>query len=406
MYKIVKELPFLLFLMFAISQSTESAYSTGLPQLAKDFSISNAIAQSTSSIYFLGFALGILFLGRLSDYIGRKPVIIAGYILFLITCVMSFFVSSVNELIIIRFFQAFGASVGSVVAQAVARDSYKGDELSRLFASLGAALAVMPSISSLIGSNITEFFGWRYIFIYLAILVLFTLLMAIFNLKETNNFKGINQQFSFFYVLKVIVLDTKVVCFAIIIGCYNGVLYSMFIESPFVFINKLGFNNTQYGYVSAALGLSAALGGLYSRVQQKNIDGKRIIFIGMIISIITLSSFFMTAVFWYNNILYESIITPLLVISLSFQCFSFGMIMPLILRYSLEDYTKINGTAGAIFGTSYYIIIALCNFLTTILHNDFHILYVASFFLILSFLSYILYMYSYSYNNKYKIFSL
>jgi MFS transporter, DHA1 family, multidrug resistance protein len=401
MYKKIQVPPFILFLLFSLSQSTESAFTTGLPQMADYFRVSPSLAQFTSSIYFYGFAIGILISGRLSDILGRRVVVLLGISVFLISTLSCFFSESIYELIIFRFFQAIGASVGSVVAQASARDGYIGDELSKLYASLSIGLSVMPSISAAIGSNITWILGWKYIFIYLFLTVLITYILSFFFYPETNNFKGFKNRHKFSKVLQTIVKDHKVICLAIIIGGFNGILYSCFIEAPFIFMVKLGVSSYEYGYIVLAIGISAAIGGIYSRyAQSKKVFGKQIIFNGLYFSLVATSMLFILSYGWSLNsfsdqFMFYGILAPIML-----QSFCFGMVMPLALRYSLEDYSKVNGTAGAIFGASYYLIIATCNFITSKLHSEESILKVSFFFFVISVLCTGLYIYSRHFEEK------
>ncbi|CAG2175416.1 unnamed protein product, partial [Oppiella nova] len=75
-----------------------------------------------------GFAFGILSLGRFSDIWGRRPIILFGLLIYIISSISSIFVINIKMLMILRFCQAFGASVGSVIGQAMARDSYQGSQ--------------------------------------------------------------------------------------------------------------------------------------------------------------------------------------------------------------------------------------------------------------------------------------
>ena len=402
-----KASPIILFLLFSLSQSTESAYTTGLPKLARDLDINYSLAQTSSSIYFYGFATGILVLGRLSDYVGRKTVIIGGLFLFLITCILSFKVSNIYTLIFIRFLQAFGASVGSGVAQAVARDGYVGRGLSKLYVTLSSGLAIMPSISSFIGSHITSILGWRYIFIYLFSVVFMTMVLCILWLPETNNFTGRKQKFSFLEVLQAMSKDIKVLCFGVMIGIFNGIMYSLYIEAPHIFIDKLGISTANYGYITLTLGIAAAFGGLYNRsMQASGIEDQILIKRGIITSNISCLGMIALAILWHYGILKDFIILPLILLPIIFQSFSFGVTMPLVLRLSLEDYTRVNGTAGAIFGAFYYIIVATSSFITTRLHDNEHIIKTSIFFTLISLLSFLCYKFAKRHETNHKPFAI
>lgn len=135
--KIIARIPaWMLLCLSILSPTTETIYTSGLPSLTKYFGIDGGITQIKSTLYFLGFALGILSLGRLSDIYGRKPIALLGLFIYVISSIISIFAVNIEMLMIARVVQAFGVSVGSVIGQAMARDSYQGSELSYVYASL------------------------------------------------------------------------------------------------------------------------------------------------------------------------------------------------------------------------------------------------------------------------------
>lgn len=362
---------YLLFCLFAITQSTESVFTTGLPQISSEFNITPGLAQLSSSIYFFGFAVGILVLGRVSDYFGRKPVVIFGLSLFLLTSFICFFVNDIYHLIALRFLQAFGGSVGSVIAQAMARDSYKGENLSKLYAMLSAGIALMPALGSFVGGNIVGLFGWRYNFLYLFTIVVLILVGCIYKLPETNPNIGRSDFNKFFKILKIMIQDKKLLCYGGIIGGFNGIYYSFFIEAPFIFISKLKLHPSKFAYLIMLISFSAFCGSNISRfLQSKGIDGKIIIESGLILSIFSCFTFLILGAIWSYGFMPDDSALKILILPMLAQSVCFTTVMPLILRYSLEDYTKVNGSAGSIFGMMYYSIVAFINYITSRIHSE------------------------------------
>ena len=76
--------------MIMIPILAEVLYSPGLPELAKSFSVSTHSAENTLSVYLMGFAFGNLVWGHLSDVIGRRPVVLAGFCIFFFATLMCF----------------------------------------------------------------------------------------------------------------------------------------------------------------------------------------------------------------------------------------------------------------------------------------------------------------------------
>lgn len=87
-----------------------------VPVIAHSFGTVPGAAQHCVTTYLLGLALGQLVWGPVSDRFGRKPVLLAGLGLFLVSSACGAAAQSVQELILIRFAQGFGMSSGQAVA--------------------------------------------------------------------------------------------------------------------------------------------------------------------------------------------------------------------------------------------------------------------------------------------------
>jgi MFS family permease len=70
-----------------------------------------------------GFAVGVLIWGNLSDSYGRKLCLLTGFLIYVLSCCICYLADNINMLLAARFMQAFGASVGSVLGTAIARDT-------------------------------------------------------------------------------------------------------------------------------------------------------------------------------------------------------------------------------------------------------------------------------------------
>ena len=110
--KIIAKIPaWMLLCLFTLSPITETVYTSGLPSITEYFNTDGSTTQITSILYYLGFALGILTLGRLSDIYGRRPVVLFGLCIYTISFIISIFAPNIETLMLARFVQAFGVSV-------------------------------------------------------------------------------------------------------------------------------------------------------------------------------------------------------------------------------------------------------------------------------------------------------
>ena len=92
MKNILKE-PSIWLLIFLVGfpQVSETIYTPSLPELASSLSATGNQIQQTLSIYFLGFAIGVLIWGILSDRIGRRPSMLYGISIYTLGSIACYF---------------------------------------------------------------------------------------------------------------------------------------------------------------------------------------------------------------------------------------------------------------------------------------------------------------------------
>jgi DHA1 family bicyclomycin/chloramphenicol resistance-like MFS transporter len=154
-------------LLTAVGPLSVDMYLPSLPDIGRELTAAPAQVQLTISFYLVGFALGQIVYGPISDRHGRKPVLLAALALFSTAGLACALASSIEVLIVARFLQAFGGSGAVVLARAIVRDLYSGARAGREFSLMGAIMAVAPTIAPLIGSVLQAAFGWRAIFVSL-----------------------------------------------------------------------------------------------------------------------------------------------------------------------------------------------------------------------------------------------
>src|SRR5471032_611180 len=105
-----------------------------LPQAARELGASIGAMQMTVSLYIFGLAVGQLVYGPLSDRFGRRPILMAGIVLYTTAGFAAAFAPDVNTLIVARLFQALGGCAGLVLARAIVRDTAAPRETARRLA--------------------------------------------------------------------------------------------------------------------------------------------------------------------------------------------------------------------------------------------------------------------------------
>ena len=165
-------------------QIVETIYSPALTDISRYFSISAAEAAQTLSVYFIGFAVGVLYWGRFSDRYGRRPALLAGLATYALGCVLALAARDFTLLLVARILSAFGAATGSVVSQTILRDRFNGRQLAALFSMMGLVLAVSPAAGVYLGGAIVAGWGMHGVLTALALLAAVLLLLCCWLLPE------------------------------------------------------------------------------------------------------------------------------------------------------------------------------------------------------------------------------
>jgi DHA1 family bicyclomycin/chloramphenicol resistance-like MFS transporter len=157
-----------------------------LPQIGSDLRVQNANdRQLVVSVLFLGLAFGQLFFGPLSDSIGRKPTVYAGYALYIAGALLSVLAISYPIMLAGRMLQGLGISAPRAITLALVRDRYKGRAMARVMSFVMTVFILVPMIAPTMGQTILLFTGWRGIFGSFVLMALLTVCWFALRMPET-----------------------------------------------------------------------------------------------------------------------------------------------------------------------------------------------------------------------------
>lgn len=237
-------------------------YLASLPGMATDFGVGPADVQHTLSLFVIGFGAAQLISGPLSDRYGRKPVMIGGLTLYLVSSIACAFAPGLAWLVAARFVQAIGCCTGVVVARAVIRDAYAPAEGARMLAKASSLLSLAPILGPILGGYLQAAFGWRAAFAALALAGLVTWLAAMRMMSESNAqpdgaaMRPGRLAGSYLEVAR----NPAFWAYALPGTLSYASIFAFISATPFVLIRVLGVPSQNYGYYFAA-GVFGYLGG-------------------------------------------------------------------------------------------------------------------------------------------------
>jgi predicted MFS family arabinose efflux permease len=324
-------------------QLAQSIYSPALADIARVFGVGPQASAQMLSVYFLAFAFGVVVWGRMCDLIGRRPTMLAGFALYAAASLMALSVSTFDALLAAQGLAAFGAAVGSVVTQTLLRDRFKGAALAQVFSVMGIALAASPAIGLFTGASLVQGFGYQGVPGGLLVLSVGLWFWCLRVLPETRPQHVASP--ALFETLWQMLRDRDIWRSTLLVATFNIALFSYYSLGPFMF-ERLGLSAQWFGYSGVILALGSGLGAwLNKRLLQRGLSGAQLI--QMSGSLTLLGASFV----WLME---DSV---LFVLAMLLVVLAFGMAIPNILGSALVNYGDRLGTAGALFGLLYYLLI-------------------------------------------------
>ncbi|MGI9623459.1 MAG: multidrug effflux MFS transporter [Acidimicrobiales bacterium] len=116
------------------------------------------------TVYFLGMALAQIVYGPLADRFGRKPIVYLSLVIYVIGGVGSALAGSFELLLVARFVWGVGASGTRVVAVAIVRDRFEGNEMAKAMSQVFAVFVLVPVFAPTLGAGLIAVLPWESVF--------------------------------------------------------------------------------------------------------------------------------------------------------------------------------------------------------------------------------------------------
>jgi len=172
-------------LLSTLGPFTIDTFFPSMRAMAAEFGISYWQVQQTLTAYLVPYAFMSLVHGSLADALGRRRVVIAGLLLYVVASVGCALAPGFTALLVCRGLQGVVGGVGFIVSRAVVRDCYSGAQAQRVMSAITMVFSLGPALAPVIGGWVHVWFGWRAVFAVMAIYGLLLSLLVIRKLPET-----------------------------------------------------------------------------------------------------------------------------------------------------------------------------------------------------------------------------
>lgn len=266
----------------AVGPFATDLYLPAFTDIAQDLGASPSGVQFTLTAFMLGLAIGQLYLGPLSDRMGRRGVLLIALGAFTAASCAMVFSPTVEVFTALRLVQGIAGASGIVLSRAIIADLTRGPDAIRAFSLLAMIVAVAPLVAPLSGGVLAEHFGWRGVLMTLAALTVLMFVLALLFVPESlalhqRQQGGARRALSNFARLG---RDRLFVLFALAVACNFAALLAYIGASPFVGQVMLSMSPTQFSFAFASGAVAMVLTNLVNARLAGRVSATLMLFIG------------------------------------------------------------------------------------------------------------------------------
>lgn len=338
----------LLMLMVVLSPIAIDIYLPSMPVMAQEFNVSSSQVQSTLVLFLFAMGLGQILIGPLADKYGRRPVVIAGISLYVLSSLMAVFVQEFSYLQLSRVLQGLAACAASIVVFSAVRDCYSPKDCAKIYSYLNGAICVIPALAPTFGGLLALQFGWRSTFLFMAGYGLLILLIVSLSFKETRPQNTISDGALYRWArYKPVLTNSHFMFYAFTCMAGMAAILCYVSYSPMWLIEKMGMTELSF---SGLFGLNAAIniGACFSApLVIKKLGNRATIILAQ--SLLLLAAILLFSL--YQLLPHQGLVGALsFMLPMMLLCIGFALLLGPATSMALAGFGERAGTATAILG--------------------------------------------------------
>lgn len=171
-------------LLAGIGALNMSIFLPSLNAMTAYFDTTYPIMQIALSGYLAVTAVLQIFVGPISDKVGRRPVTIVAILIFIGATIGALFATSVTVFLVFRMLQA-AVATSLVLSRTIVRDMVPQDQAASMIGYVTMGMALVPMLGPMIGGALEQFFAWQATFVFLTFAGIGVLTLCWYDLGET-----------------------------------------------------------------------------------------------------------------------------------------------------------------------------------------------------------------------------
>ncbi|MEX1664512.1 multidrug effflux MFS transporter [Zhongshania arctica] len=352
-------------LIFALSPLAIDMYLPTIPAIAGELAVPVQDVAITVSLYILGLSFGQFFGGPISDYIGRRPVLFIGLVIFALASLLIAYTDSLEVFWVARFVQALGGGFAAVVVPAIIRDHTEGQATAKLFSQIMLITIIAPAIAPSIGTFLYSVSGWRMIFVVLAAYAALVCLMGAIFIRGAPKLSAVDDTLAKDGLLtryRFVLSNTTAMRYLFSQALAFSVMVTFLANAALVYIHQYGATETQFAMLFAANVVTLGVANRINNYLLNTIPAPRILPKAMMLQcagtagLLLISDF--TPALW--------VVVPLIMLSIG----ALGGVMGNSQASALQFFPKHSGIASALLGSAQYLIGGLISGVSTLFLSD------------------------------------
>ncbi|WP_338803294.1 multidrug effflux MFS transporter [Xenorhabdus griffiniae] len=352
------KLVIILGMLSAIGALSTDMYLPLFPAMSHALNTTQAGVQLSLTSFMAGLAIGQLIIGPWSDVIGRRKLLLGGMVLLTVASMACSFSSSIEMLIISRFFQGAGGASGIVLTRAIVSDLSFGNKAAYYFNLILAIQGAAPIVAPLMG-GVAAYFPWQIVFVFMAVISLIITTLTFVYVPESLPSKSVSDGSKGCLVKQFLKLfkNRTYMGYTLVFSATFGALFAYISASPFIYQSMFKFTP---GFFSIMFAVNAGImmfSSILSARWVERIGAKSLVIIGVV------TTFVLACLLLVVNYLgiYQLALTTIIFMMLMF---TMALIFGNAASLALTAVPDVRGAGSAVLGALQFGTASLTAFLT------------------------------------------